>query len=483
MSLSSFQYLGFLCVVIPLFYQLPRGPARERFILWISYLFFFLISPIFLIPLLFVTIVSYTGGIILEKLRGSKRQTLALFVLIFIAALPLLFYKYWEIAYATIHYFSPINDRALPAYFPLGISFYTLTAIAYLVDVYLDITPAVHQLNRLSLFFNFFPKLTAGPLERSEGLVPQFNFNRAFNSDCVLSGIKLILVGLVIKLAFADRVAETVTYLFENPRAFNSVELLYGTIFFTYYVYADFAGYSLIAIGSARILGIDLTVNFRQPLLSENVLDFWRNWHISLFLWLRDYIFTPLRFSFRSWGKGGLALALIITLLFSGIWHGAKLNYIFYAAIHAIFIICSIMTFQVRTQIFRKLSIPIWMCLPFKVLITFFLVASSFVVFATSSLTDALFVYRKLFSIELVHALSEAAPGHNSTQDTFKGLSPWIVILIAGDLWARYRPFEGRVNSVLKNVITIAFYNLCVLTIIYCYWRNVAAKPFLYFGF
>jgi D-alanyl-lipoteichoic acid acyltransferase DltB (MBOAT superfamily) len=263
------------------------------------------------------------------------------------------------------------------------------------------------------------------------------------------------------------------------------LELLVGTIFYSYYAYADFAGYSLIAIGSALLFGIELSQNFRQPLLSTDVLEFWRSWHITFFLWLRDYIFTPLHLTFRRMGQLGLALALLLTLVFSGFWHGVSLNYVCYALMQAVFIIFAVVTTPLRTVFWNRLSIPQWLHLPFKILTTNILIVIGFMMFATPTLSDAFTVYGKVFSLELfgdLHNLRSFASDGQKASAGFLAYAPWIALLFAGDVWVRCG-LEAKLGTRMNKIGETMFYNACILVIIYSYWKHSGVTPFLYAGF
>ena len=485
MTPGAWTYLPFLFGTVVLFWVLPKGRPRELLLLLSGYLFVFLLSPYFLLPLLYVTGISFVGAIIIERFTDSRNHTRVLFAFIFLVSAPLIFYKFRAPFLAALHISTPEFSAATTVWiFPVGISFYTLLAISYLVDVYLGKASPISDPTRLALFFNFFPKVIAGPLERAAGLMPQLACKLEFDADNAMSGIKCIIVGLVMKVGFADSVAATVKDLFAHPGDASALELYIGAIYYAYYAYADFAGYSLIALGSALLFNIELSQNFRQPLLSTNVLDFWRTWHITFFLWLRDYAFTPLHLTFRRLGKIGLAIALLLTLVFSGFWHGATMNYVCYALMQAIFIIFAVATTPMRTKAWKKLAAPFWLRLSSAYLITQSLILIGFVTFATPTIADALTAYSKIFSSELLNDIINirSFKSYNHGARLFFTYYPWIAMLFLGDVWARY-DLGAKMGARCRNVSEIAFYNGCIVVILYNYWSHSAATPFLYAGF
>ena len=205
---------------------------------------------------------------------------------------------------------------------PIGLSFYTFAAVGYLVDVALSIIPAERSIFRVALFCGFFPIVTAGPIPRTS-IVPQFDFMRPFTSDRAMAAITELLTGTVMKFWIADILGATSSAVFSDLAHSPPLEQLVAAIVFAFQLYADFAGYSLIAIGSARLLGVDLPANFRQPFLADSIPEFWRRWHISFLSWLRDYVYLPLIFSWRRLPRLASAAATFIVLTLVGIWHGA----------------------------------------------------------------------------------------------------------------------------------------------------------------
>jgi alginate O-acetyltransferase complex protein AlgI len=486
MNPGGWSYIVFLGATFLVFHLLPFGRAREYFLLLASYCFFWLFSPLFLMPLLFVTVAGFFGAIMIVRLEGHARQTSFLFLTSAVVAAPFLVYKYREAALAMVQALGTGSGGEGSWIFPVGISFYTLVAVAYLIDVYVGTAQPITSISRFALFLNFFPKLTAGPLERANQLVLQLACDRPFRADYAISGLKLILVGLVMKAAIADTIAGPVMQVWSQPPRYGALELVLGALYYTYYAYADFAGYSLIALGSALLFGIELSQNFRQPLLSRTILEFWRDWHMTLFLWLRDYVFTPLRLMVRSWGLAGLGLSLFLTLLFSGVWHGARLNYIVYALMQAVLITVTFAVAMKTAAVWKRRPVLSRLVVPAEVALTFFLIVATFVMFASPSVGDAIAAYGKIFSADLIRDLRSyqpSGPDNAKAMESFVAYAPLILALFAGDVFVRLLPAASLYVARWRRPAEFVFYNGCLLVLIYTYWLDATVKPFLYFRF
>ncbi|MFY0645061.1 MAG: MBOAT family protein [Bacteroidia bacterium] len=223
---------------------------------------------------------------------------------------------------------------ALYLVIPVGISFYTFQTMSYTLDVYWRKVKAEKHLGKFALFVCFFPQLVAGPIERFSRLRPQLNGTQLFNSENIKNGIRLILFGFFLKLCIADNLAQTVNPVYENPELFGSLQLLIGTFLFGLQIYGDFAGYSLIAQGSALLLGIKLIDNFKNPYLSTSISEFWSRWHISLSTWFRDYLYISLGGNRTKWYRWILNIMLVFAI--SGFWHGAEWTFLIWGGIHGL---------------------------------------------------------------------------------------------------------------------------------------------------
>ncbi|MCS3922939.1 D-alanyl-lipoteichoic acid acyltransferase DltB (MBOAT superfamily) [Methanococcus voltae PS] len=276
---------------------------------------------------------------------------------------------------------------------PVGISFYTFQALSYTIDVYRSTKEPEKHFGIYALYVSFFPQLVAGPIERSTHLLPQFREKYKFNYGKTVSGLRLILWGFFLKLAIADNVAPIVNAIYNNVHDYTGAPLIIATIFFAYQIFCDFAGYSYIAIGSARILGFDLMDNFKSPYMSRSFSEFWRRWHISLSTWFRDYLYIPLGGNRVS--KLRHSLNLFIVFLVSGLWHGANWTFIIWGGIHGAYLVVENTIMQLLNG--KELKSNIFLDI-LKVMVVFSFVSFAWIFFRANDISDALYVCTHLFT-------------------------------------------------------------------------------------
>lgn len=376
----SFLYFTlFLLMVLGIYYVVPVK-LRHVWLLLTSYVFCLTYGERSLLILLCSTLVSYLFGNLLDKVKRAypkgKRTLICLWCGIAFCVFTLLFGK--------------INQNSLFA--GVGISFYLLQQIGYLVDIYRGKIRAEKRLIRYALFVAFFPKLVSGPIERSDNLLKQINdtFENPFDYDEVKGGLMLMLWGYFQKIIIADSISFLVANVYDHWEGYAGGTLCLASIAFAFQLYADFAGYTNIAMGAAQALGFHLQKNFEQPYLSVSVKEFWRRWHISLSFWLRDYIYIPLGGSRK--GTFRRYINLMITFTVSGLWHGIGLNFVAWGMLHGLFqvgeSICS--KFQ-RTSGKRA----IWRNI-IKRIRVFILVDFAWIFFRASGLKTALNIINKM---------------------------------------------------------------------------------------
>ena len=320
---------------------------------------------------------------------------------------------------------------------PVGISFFTFQAVGYMIDVYRGDVEVETNFFRYALFVSFFPQLVAGPIERSKNLLHQlkdtdkckFDFNRA------VEGFLVIIWGLFLKIVIADRVAVYVDTVFSDISSANGIALVVAIVLFAIQIYCDFYGYSSIALGSARILGIHLMENFNAPYLSSSVSEFWRNWHISLTSWFKDYLYIPLGGSRK--GTIRKYINKMVVFLCSGLWHGASLTFVVWGGINGIYQIIAEVLAPIRNYFVRKPIIKtIYRC--FATVSTFVLIGFSWIFFRANTLTDAFAIIMAIFGNLQIGALwdgSLLAYGLNEAH--FYLLLFCIGLLILADVWKR----------------------------------------------
>ena len=295
-------------------------------------------NPRYILLLAGCTLATYGAARLLEPRGGGARRGILAAGLIFNLAI-LFFFKYYSFGTGLLsRLFSLFGLALVPPRFdpvlPVGISFYIFQALGYLIDVYRGTIPAERNLPRYALFVSFFPQLVAGPIERSRNLLSQLEAPKGFDFERLRDGLALMALGFFEKLVIADRAAVYVDAVYGGWQRASGAQIALATLLFGIQIYCDFGGYSHIAIGAARVLGIRLTDNFRQPYFAVSVRDFWRRWHISLSTWFRDYVYIPLGGSRVS--RPRAAFNTMVTFLLSGLWHGASLNFLVWGGLNGL---------------------------------------------------------------------------------------------------------------------------------------------------
>jgi D-alanyl-lipoteichoic acid acyltransferase DltB (MBOAT superfamily) len=290
-----------------------------------------------------------------------------------------------------------MHRSSLNIILPVGISFYTFQTLSYTIDIYRGkLKPATNFIN-FAAYVAFFPQLVAGPIERATNLLPQFYKKRVFKEDQAISGINLIIWGLFQKVVIADSCAPYVNSIFDNYEAMNSLSLILGAVYFAFQIYGDFAGYSNIAIGTARLLGFDLMRNFNYPYFSRDIAEFWRRWHISLSTWFRDYLYIPLG---GSRGSKWMQLRnVFIIFIVSGFWHGANWTFVFWGFLHALFFLPVLLLGKNRKnldQVAQGRWLPSLKEL-LQMTITFVLACIAWVFFRAPNITAAFDYLKRIF--------------------------------------------------------------------------------------
>ena len=341
MLFNSIEFLIFLPLVFfGYWFAFKSLRWQNLFVVAVSYLFYGWWDWRFLLLILFTSLCSYLSGVYLEKCAGNRsvqKWISAGNILLNLSILGV--FKYFDFftenLVNVLHLLGWDADYVtLNILLPVGISFYTFQALSYTIDVYQGKIKATHDIVAFFAYISFFPQLVAGPIERATHLLPQFLRPRNFDCDLALDGIRQMLWGFFKKVVVADNCALFVNGVFENYQTLDGSTLFLGAFFFTIQIYGDFSGYSDIAIGCARLFGIDLMQNFKYPYFSRDIAEFWRRWHISLTTWFRDYIYIPLGGS-RA-GKWKSFRNTLVIFLVSGFWHGANWTFVAWGAYHAL---------------------------------------------------------------------------------------------------------------------------------------------------
>jgi D-alanyl-lipoteichoic acid acyltransferase DltB (MBOAT superfamily) len=389
MLFNSFDFFIFFPVVTLLFFLTPQK-YKWLLLLLASCYFYMQFIPYYMLILGAMILIDYFAGIWIASAVDKKQKKL--FLIISIASnLGLLFiFKYYNFF---IHYFKEAfpNEQLLPYFnliLPIGLSFHTLQAMSYTIEVYRGNCEAERHPGKYALYVMFYPQLVAGPIERPQHLLPQWNEPKELNYANLANGLKMMLWGFFKKLVIADRIAVIVNTVYGNPAEYDSLSILFATYLFAFQIYCDFSGYSDIAIGAAKVMGYELVENFRVPYLSSSVREFWTRWHISLSRWLKDYIYIPLGGNrVRKWRW---YYNVLLVFLLSGLWHGANTTFLIWGLLHGIYLIISMIMAQGRVpskKLFAKAG---------RIIVTFHLVAFAWIFFRASSLKHAAIILHQL---------------------------------------------------------------------------------------
>ena len=343
---------------------------------------------------------------------------------------------------------------ALELILPIGISFYTFQTMSYSIDIYNGRLKPEKHFGIFAVFVSFFPPLVAGPIERASNLLPQFHRNFSFNREKAISGMQLMMWGMFKKVVVADRLAFVVNTVYEQPGQYEGFTLFSATVFFAFQIYCDFSGYSDIAIGAARILGIDLMKNFDTPYSARTVSEFWKRWHISLSTWFRDYVYIPL--GGNRTVKWRWYYNLIITFLVSGLWHGANWTFVIWGGLHGCYLMFSLLTSTFRQSFNHKFGLTlnspilkVW-----DIAFNFFIVCLAWVFFRANSVADGFQIIAGIFDfqtqdiIHLAKSFYMALPGVEIAGEQI-GLSSPMTVASGASLGLTYYEFILAIISIL----------------------------------
>lgn len=470
MYFNSFDYLLFLPCVISLYVIIP---VRLRWLLMLiaSYYFYMSWKPIYIVLIVGSTVVDYWAS---NKIAVTDNKKKYLYISLLINLGLLFVFKYLNFCIDNVLLLQgkpiPGPKEKLISTEVVGISFYTFQTLSYTIDVYKGKLKPEKNIFKFALYVSFFPQLVAGPIERATHLLPQLKSFGNLQLTNFREGMRLILWGMVKKVVIADRLAIYVNAVYNNASDYHGLPVILATYFFAFQIYCDFSGYSDIAIGTARIFGIDLMDNFKNPYGAKSLSDFWRRWHISLSTWFKDYVYIPLGGnrvkSYRRY------VNLMIVFVVSGIWHGANWQYLIWGFIHAIFIFIEVRTQAARSLIYRKLP---WLNVKIlKQILVFHIVLLAWVFFRANTIDDA---FKLILSMKDIDSFSI-----NILGDTFNLMCSLICVMILftvdniGETGYKLG-FLSKTPSYLRMCI----YIICVLALVFLGVYN--ENQFIYFQF
>lgn len=478
MVFNSISFAIFLPIVFLLYWFVSNKNRKIQNLLLLtsSYFFYACWDWRFLFLLIFSTALDFFTGSKMEtaKTVASKKFWFWLSISINISFLGVFkYYNFFAESFADImgNFGLQVNPFTLKVILPVGISFYTFHGLSYVIDIFKNRIKAEHDFIDYAVFVSFFPLLVAGPIERATHLLPQIKKERNFDYQKAVNGLKQILWGLFKKIVIADQCAQYTNTIFDDYSNHSGSTLLLGAIFFSFQIYGDFSGYSDIALGTARLFGIELLRNFAFPYFSRDIAEFWRRWHISLSSWFRDYLCFPLGGS-----RGGTWMKIrntFLIFLVSGFWHGANWTFIVWGLLNAIYIMPSIIfnTNRNHINVVAKGNYLPSIREFFMMLSTFFLTVFAWIFFRSASLSDAFSFIKGIFSSSLFSIPS------------IHPLDLFILLLIFLTIEWLGRASQFAIENTFEKSSNFLRYGLYYLLLVAIFFYNSAGQQFIYFQF
>ena len=480
MLFNSLSFVVFLPIVFVLFWILP--PKRRWVLLFLaSYYFYMSWNPKYVVLILFTTFVSYVSAILMEKTQEKKTKKLILAGAAVLCLGVLFFFKYFNFlsqsATELFRVFSiPMDPLVLNLLLPVGISFYTFQTLSYVVDVYKGDIAAECHFGKFATFVSFFPQLVAGPIERAENLMPQIKKEHVFDYDQATYGMKLMAWGFFKKIVIADNVAKYVGPVFEQPHNYQGFAFFLAAALFAIQIYCDFSGYSDIAIGVAKLFGINLMKNFNSPYFAQSIKEFWGRWHISLSTCFRDYVYIPL--GGNRVGKLRHGVNLFVTFLISGLWHGANWTFVVWGGLHGLAqIVENWIVPKERLKSKSRLGSLL------RMFFVFCFCSLTWIFFASKSISDAVYILSHLFD-GCTNPLAYVHAGFSNIRlykDKLLFLAPIITTLVVYD-WLSLKKDVILCVSAMKRPLRWCIYLLFALWIVINIPANTSSE-FIYFQF
>jgi len=451
MSLYSLSFLVFFLIFSIVIHFIPSVKIQHYVFLIANIVFYAFWDYRFLLLVCFIVSLCYVCARFFEK-EGKK---FFIWGAVIVCLLILCVFKYFDFFSESFARVFGITDYVtLNLVLPLGISFYLFQAMSYLFDVLYGKIGAENDFVKLAVYISFFPQITAGPIVKSKEFLPQLNKLHRIKKENVYEGIQLFLMGLTKKVVFADRIGVAVDAVYSAPLAYNGLSVLLAVIGYSFQIYCDFSGYSNIAIGVAKIWDFDLGENFNAPYIAKNPSDFWRRWHISLSTWFRDYVYIPLGGNRK--GKIRTYINLFVTMLLSGIWHGANVTYIVWGAIHGLGSVVHKMSLDIKKTKSDKNIIPDFL----KTLLNYIFVSLAWIIFRAHSMQESVSIFRSIFNAKGI-------------MYTNVYVIVYVLILSAFNLYAKYKK-AGRTVQInmdldkFRNKVFICIWAWAIVLFMYC---------------
>ena len=474
MTFQSLEYLIFLPVVFFLYWTVGRRSRtfQNGLIVAVSLVFYGWWDWRFLGLLLLTAFSTFFAGCWMGKTDEQKKRKAILVGTTVLNLGVLFFFKYYNFfVQAFIDAFSlfdkNISISTLNILLPVGISFYTFTALSYSIDVYWRKVEPTRDLLAYLAHVTFFPSILSGPISRAQKQLPQYFERRDFDYEKAVSACRLMLIGGMMKLCLADRLGIYVDTVYANITHHNGTTLLFTSILYTIQIYADFAGYSLMAVGSGKLLGVELQTNFIRPYFAKTVTDFWRRWHISLTTWFRDYIYFPLGGNRCSKVRWIFNTMIVFTI--SGLWHGAAYTFLIWGALHGVCMVIERLVYGDKIKIIsNNLSFANF----FRLLLTFTIVTFAWIFFRVSDLGDVMTIFRKILT----------EPGSLFMDaDTLAYAFLFTILILTVDFIEEY--FSGKVTFMNSKYTIVRWISYVVMVVMILLFGVLDGDSFIYFQF
>ena len=474
MFFNSIDFLIFFPIVFVLYWFLGKTKNLQNILIIIANVFFYAWCDWKFLGLLLITALStFCAGILFDKYESDKRRCWWISLSTIILNIGILFYfKYFnfftEVFVDVFSFFGKeLSLSAVKVLLPIGISFYTFTALSYSIDVYRRKIPVQRNILAYFAYVMFFLSILSGPISRATHQLPQYLKRRVFDYGQAREGCQMLLWGFFIKLCIADRLGLYVDVVYNNILQHDGITLFLASVFYTIQIYCDFAGYSLMAIGAGKLLGIDLQTNFIRPYFAQTVTDFWRRWHISLTTWFRDYIYFPL--GGNRVKKWRWMFNVMVVFIVSGIWHGAAYTFLIWGAFHGA---CMIIEKSLYGDKIKNLNRKFTLSCIVRIILTFCIVSIAWIFFRANTINEAFVIISKFFN----------EVGNVYTNWTvFFYVTPFVFLLGIKEFMEEFYPNRIRLFNNNQRIIRWISYIVVVITILYC--GVLDGGQFIYFQF
>ena len=488
MVVNSISFLLFFVVVFVVYYAPPvaKNVRYQNFWVLLTSYFFYGYTDIKTLPILITaTTVFYLIGKWLKNAIDNDNHKQASRITTFGVCLGLgvlLYFKYFNFFAESVKDLLNalgfhVSWSALHILLPIGVSFFTFKFISYIIEIHRERIEPCRNFIDFAAYISFFPTILSGPIDRPDTFIPQLGKSRTFNYDLAMDGFRQILWGMFTKMCIADILSAGIDMVWNNLESQNGSAILLATLLYPIQMYADFDGYSNMAIGTGKILGFQISRNFNHPFLARNIAEYWRNWHISLTSWLTDYVFSPLNIAFRNYQNYGIALAIVINFVLIGFWHGASWSFGLFGLYHGLLYLPLIFSGSFGKK--KKLR-PNSHGLPklsdiSKMVITFILVAFGLILFRADTVADAVTYTGHLFTFSLF-----SAPVYPI------GISTWAIILVLFVLEWYQRDKEHPLQmkpTFLANKKWLPYVLDFIIIAAIIFYGNFEGSQFIYFQF